>query len=357
MRSGAVRTDRGIRGRPDQYQWAPLRPYDAGNWSCVRLVLTPRDTGAVADRSHHRRRWRQQPLRAPCQGAASTCRGSGDQKGNQPMSRGLWFSMNARTRRSLTLLWTALFLFSLALQSVTLATPAAVLGRARRRRLRARRQRDRQRRRRRRLECRVRRRRLRLRDGLHHRPDQRRRRQVLHRWRLQGHLRHPGLAAGRPSASPRTRTTSPMRTPRRTTRERQRSHRLLRPRPLRAQRRRAGRLLVPPGTTPDRSPERRQLLGHATPIGDVLVQIDFENGGASPVAARLRVDGSASTSSRRGGACTAAGADDDRCAVVATPRQQPRLVVRRQGRGGPTTTYPPAALRRGRHQPDRPRPR
>ena len=34
--------------------------------------------------------------------------------------------MNARTRRSLTLLWTALFLFSLALQSVTLATPAAV---------------------------------------------------------------------------------------------------------------------------------------------------------------------------------------------------------------------------------------
>ena len=43
------------------------------------------------------------------------------------MSRGLWFSMNARTRRSLTLLWTALFLFSLALQSVTLATPTSVL--------------------------------------------------------------------------------------------------------------------------------------------------------------------------------------------------------------------------------------
>jgi uncharacterized repeat protein (TIGR01451 family) len=35
--------------------------------------------------------------------------------------------MNARTRRSLTLLWTALFLFSLALQSVQLATPAPAL--------------------------------------------------------------------------------------------------------------------------------------------------------------------------------------------------------------------------------------
>ena len=43
------------------------------------------------------------------------------------MSRGLWFAMNARTRRSLTLLWTALFLFSLVLQSVQLATPGAVL--------------------------------------------------------------------------------------------------------------------------------------------------------------------------------------------------------------------------------------
>ena len=35
--------------------------------------------------------------------------------------------MNARTRKSLTLLWTALFLFSLALQSVQLATPAPAL--------------------------------------------------------------------------------------------------------------------------------------------------------------------------------------------------------------------------------------
>ncbi len=47
--------------------------------------------------------------------------------GNVPMSRGLWFAMNARTRRSLTLLWTALFLFSLALQSVQLATPVPAL--------------------------------------------------------------------------------------------------------------------------------------------------------------------------------------------------------------------------------------
>jgi uncharacterized repeat protein (TIGR01451 family)/fimbrial isopeptide formation D2 family protein len=43
------------------------------------------------------------------------------------MSRGLWFAMNARTRRSLTLLWTALFLFSLALQSVQLASPAPIM--------------------------------------------------------------------------------------------------------------------------------------------------------------------------------------------------------------------------------------
>ena len=43
------------------------------------------------------------------------------------MSRGLWFAMSARTRRSLTLLWTALFLFSLAMQSVQLAAPTSVL--------------------------------------------------------------------------------------------------------------------------------------------------------------------------------------------------------------------------------------
>ena len=43
------------------------------------------------------------------------------------MSRGLWTFMSARTRRSLTLLWTALFVCSLALQYVQLAAPALTL--------------------------------------------------------------------------------------------------------------------------------------------------------------------------------------------------------------------------------------
>ena len=43
------------------------------------------------------------------------------------MSRGLWFVISARTRRSLTLLWTALLLCSLVLQSVSLASPASTL--------------------------------------------------------------------------------------------------------------------------------------------------------------------------------------------------------------------------------------
>ena len=43
------------------------------------------------------------------------------------MSRGLWYFMSARTRRSLTLLWTALFICSLALQYVQLAAPAPTL--------------------------------------------------------------------------------------------------------------------------------------------------------------------------------------------------------------------------------------
>ena len=43
------------------------------------------------------------------------------------MSRGLWFAVGARTRRSLVLLWTALFICSLALQYVQLATPTPVL--------------------------------------------------------------------------------------------------------------------------------------------------------------------------------------------------------------------------------------
>jgi uncharacterized repeat protein (TIGR01451 family)/fimbrial isopeptide formation D2 family protein len=43
------------------------------------------------------------------------------------MSRGLWFAMSVRTRRGLVLLWTALFLCSLALQSVQLASPSVAL--------------------------------------------------------------------------------------------------------------------------------------------------------------------------------------------------------------------------------------
>ena len=43
------------------------------------------------------------------------------------MSRGLWFAMSARTRRSLTVLWIALFLSSLALQYVQMAAPAPAL--------------------------------------------------------------------------------------------------------------------------------------------------------------------------------------------------------------------------------------
>ena len=42
------------------------------------------------------------------------------------MSRGLWFALSVRTRRTLVLLWTALFLCSLALQSVQLAAPSSV---------------------------------------------------------------------------------------------------------------------------------------------------------------------------------------------------------------------------------------
>src|SRR5687767_4062204 len=109
--------------------------YDGSNWSCVRLVLTPgtqRGNGPQPSSAP----LAPQPPRTPCQGVASggssTIDGSarisvGGPGGNVPMSRGLWFAMNARTRRSLTLLWTALFLFSLALQSVQLATPAPAL--------------------------------------------------------------------------------------------------------------------------------------------------------------------------------------------------------------------------------------
>ncbi len=43
------------------------------------------------------------------------------------MSRGLWYVMSARTRKSLTLLWTALFLCSLLMQYASLASPTPAL--------------------------------------------------------------------------------------------------------------------------------------------------------------------------------------------------------------------------------------
>ena len=43
------------------------------------------------------------------------------------MSRGLWLATSARTRRTIVLLWTALFLCSIAMQSVQLAVPTPVL--------------------------------------------------------------------------------------------------------------------------------------------------------------------------------------------------------------------------------------
>ena len=43
------------------------------------------------------------------------------------MSRGIWLYMSARTRRSLTLLWTALFVLSLGLQYMTFAAPQSAL--------------------------------------------------------------------------------------------------------------------------------------------------------------------------------------------------------------------------------------
>jgi uncharacterized repeat protein (TIGR01451 family)/fimbrial isopeptide formation D2 family protein len=42
------------------------------------------------------------------------------------MSRGVWFATSGRTRKGLTLLWIALFMFSLLLQSVRLAAPSPV---------------------------------------------------------------------------------------------------------------------------------------------------------------------------------------------------------------------------------------
>ncbi len=266
------------------------------------------------------------------------------------MSRGLWFSMNARTRRSLTLLWTALFLFSLALQSVTLATPTSVLavhdegvfeldGNALE-----------QRQRRRRLGRRLRRHRRRLRHPSSSTDAVGAGDNMLHRWRLQGHHRHPALAAA-PAAPSRTRTTSRMRSLPRTSRE---------PTTISsstsastATRRTARRR---PGSGSSRQPDRRpsgSSLGTSHSVGDVLVQIDFENGGTNPVARVYEWTASGLDLVSSGASCTAAGADDDRCAISNTANSNPAWSFnpksRRQQR------VPAGALPRGRHQHDRPR--
>ena len=144
---GLVRSARieALRGRPDQYRWAPL------SIRCRQLVLCPPGTNAQGHGRDLGSQASSAPL-APTTAASALSRRRrtarvGGPEGNQPMSRGLWFSMNARTRRSLTLLWTALFLFSLALQSVSWPRRRR-LGHADRWGLPARRQRDRRRRRR-----------------------------------------------------------------------------------------------------------------------------------------------------------------------------------------------------------------
>ena len=59
-------------------------------------------------------------------------------------------------------------------------------------------------------------------------------------------------------------------------------------------------------------------LGTSHSVGDVLVQIDFENGGTNPVARVYEWTASGLSSVSSGASCTAAGADDDRCAISNT---------------------------------------
>ena len=169
-------------------------------------------------------------------------------------SRGSMYSLPAGARKSLVLLWTAVLLCSLMLQYVAAATPAPVLalnaslfeldgntsngadpGDG--------------------LERSLRRQRW-LRQDLHQRSDQRRRRQVLRRWLHEGRHRHLELALDHGQPAPGQERHRP-RVRRRLPRGR-RPDRVRRPGPVRLQRRRAGRLLVPPERLrPDR-PERHQ---------------------------------------------------------------------------------------------------
>ena len=117
-------------------------------------------------------------------------------------SRGLWRFMGARTRRSLTLTWTALFVLSLLLQYFSFAAAHAGPGRPRRGTLRARRQRRSTHGRRAPTgttgadQARV--------DHVLHRrrPKPARTTDVLHDRRLEGRQRHPELGAARHDQRP-----------------------------------------------------------------------------------------------------------------------------------------------------------
>ena len=173
--------------------------------------------------------------------------------------------MSARTRRSLTLLWTALFLFSLVLQSVQLATPVAALavhneglfeldgnvGRQRRRR------------------------RLETAFGTPTPPSSR-----LHRpTPINGRRVFTG-GGSKDTRTSRTGTDDNGR-PRQgrhpprlrgAVRHRWRQHRRLRSRPLRQQRRRACRLLVLPGRDHASTADNGRRFTAPTPDGDVFIQ-------------------------------------------------------------------------------------
>ena len=100
MRSGVVRADTGSLG-------ADLTSINGPPWSirCRQLVLCPPGTnaqghGAVSDRSHHRRLWRQQPPRVPCQGATCTAEGRGTRRESADVSGTLVFDERADTQES-----------------------------------------------------------------------------------------------------------------------------------------------------------------------------------------------------------------------------------------------------------------
>ena len=94
-------------------------------------------------------------------------------------------------------------------------------------------------------------------------------------------------------------------------------------------------------------------------IGDILVQIDFENGGANPSPAGLRV-GRQRRRHRRHARTSSPPAARARRPSAATPAarsrhrpDRPGLAVRRQGHRRRRQQHPGRRDGRGRHQPDR----